>query len=171
MLELWGVTLSNDELSMLLDGLLLLVMAGLWWLWWQQARQRKSIELKLVEAAGQLQEATRMLDDALQQIARVQGVEPELEIEQQAETTDDVTLSFSAQSLAMSDTYKKAHGSPASKAAKAVNQSIENVGQASQSAQILRMQREGESPETIASKMNIPLAQVTLMLMLQKHND
>jgi len=35
-------------------------------------------------------------------------------------------------------------------------------------AQILRMQREGASLDSIADTLNMPLAQVKLMLMLQK---
>lgn len=172
MFEVWGVSLSTDALSILLDGLLLLVMAALWWLWWQQARQRKQVEIKLGEAAGQLQEATKMLDEALHQIAHLQEYESRAEVESQTEESDDVKVSFSAQSLAMSQQHEKRKAPQASRKKRVVSQPRENTPQSSQSAQILRMQREGEPPESIAAKMNIPLAQVKLMLMLQKsHND
>jgi len=173
MFELWGISVSSDAFSMLLDGLLLLVMAALWWLWWQQARQRKQVEIKLGEAAAQLQEATKMLDEALQHITRLKLDESGAEVEPQAaimedEMDDGIQLSFSRQSLAMSETYKKNDLPSNSSQTKIVNQPVESVGQSSQSAQILRMQREGESVESIAGKMNLPLAQVKLMLMLQK---
>jgi len=168
MFETWGVNLSSDAFSMLLDVLLLLVMGALWWLWWQQARQRKQVEIKLGEAASQLQEATKMLDEALHHIAHLQEHESRDEVEQQVEINDDVKVSFSAQSLAMSQTHVKNKAPQNSSKKRIANQSIANVSQSSQSAQILRMQREGESPESIAGKMNIPLAQVKLMLMLQK---
>ncbi|MDQ6957378.1 MAG: hypothetical protein Q9M21_09320 [Mariprofundaceae bacterium] len=172
MFEMWGINVSSEAFSMLLDGLLLLVMAALWWLWWQQARQRKQVEIKLGEAASQLQEATKMLDEALHQIAHLQAYEPGKEVEQEPETDDDVKVSFSAQSLAMSQTHKKNKTPKSSGKRSVVNQPIANIPQSSQSAQISRMQREGESAESIAGKMNIPLAQVKLMLMLQKsHND
>jgi len=172
MFEMWGINVSSEAFSMLLDGLLLLVMAALWWLWWQQARQRKQVEIKLAEAASQLQKATKMLDEALQQIAHLQAYESDHEVEQQSETNDDVKVSFSAQSLAMSQAHGKNKTPKPSGKRSVVNQPVANVSQSSQSAQISRMQREGESPESIAGKMNIPLAQVKLMLMLQKsHND
>ena len=43
----------------------------------------------------------------------------------------------------------------------------ESAANISQVAQMLRLQREGESPEKIAEKLNMPLAQIKLMLMLQ----
>jgi len=181
MLELWGVSISSDTFSMVLDGLLLLVMAALWWMWWQQARQRKQVETKLGEAATQLQEATKMLDEALQHMTRLQTGESAVEIESQVIMKDDIDdiddmddmdddgqLSFSTQSRAMSEAYKKSDRSYGSHKTKLVNQVSESVGQSPQSARILRMQREGESVESIAGKMNIPLAQVKLILMLQK---
>ncbi|GEM_PF-2053123 len=172
MFEMWGINVSSEAFSMLLDGLLLLVMAALWWLWWQQTRQRKQVEIKLSEAAAQLQEATKMLDEALQHIEHLQACESHHEVEQQSETNDDVKVSFSAQSLAMSQTHKKNKAPKPPSKKKVAKQAIVNTSQSSQSAQISRMQREGESPESIAVKMNIPLAQVKLMLMLQKsHND
>ncbi|MDQ6990593.1 MAG: hypothetical protein Q9M11_02525 [Mariprofundaceae bacterium] len=166
MLEIWGINLSSNTLSMLLDGLLLLVMGAFWWLWWQQNRQRKRVEIKLGEAAEQLQEATKMLDEALQQIAHLQEHESRIETEQQTGKNDDVKVSFSGQSLAMSEKHEKQQYTASRK--KNVHQPTAEISPSSQSAQILRMQREGESPEGIASKMNIPLAQVKLMLMLQK---
>jgi len=168
MLEMWGISLSSDALSMLLDGLLLLVMVALWWLWWQQARQRKQVEIKLGEAAAQLQEATKMLDEALHQIAHLQAYESQTEPEQVSETTDDVKVAFSAQSLAMSEAHSKKQKKQMPVSKRSVRESEIDMSKSSQSAQILRMQREGESPENIAIKMNIPLAQVKLMLMLQK---
>jgi len=172
MFEVWGVSVSRDEFSMLLDGLLLLVMGALWWLWWQQAKQRKHVEIKLGEAASQLQEATQMLDEALRQIAHLQEHESHTETEPQLEVNDDVKVSFSTQSLAMSQRHEKKKAPRSSSRKKTVVQPVKNVSQSSQSAQISRMQREGESPQSIAGKMDIPLAQVKLMLMLQKsHND
>ena len=168
MLEIWGINVSSDAFSMLLDGLLLLVMVALWWLWWQQAKQRKDVELKLGEAAVQLQEATKMLDEALQQIERLQEHESHHEVGPQGEIDDNVKVSFSDKSIAMSDRYaknKKTHTPSKKRVAK---QPVESMSPSSQSAQILRMQREGVSPENIAVEMNIPLAQVKLMLMLQK---
>jgi len=168
MFEMWGISSSSDALSMLLDGLLLLVMVALWWLWWQQARQRKQVEIKLGEAAGQLQEATKMLDEALQQIAHLQAYESKLEADPENETTDDVKVAFSAQSLAMSQAHTKRQKAQTPVAERSVKEPEAEVPKSSQPAQILRMQREGVSSENIAIKMNIPLAQVKLMLMLQK---
>ncbi|PCI45716.1 MAG: hypothetical protein COB41_00900 [Proteobacteria bacterium] len=168
MFEMWGISSASDALSMLLDGLLLLVMVALWWLWWQQARQRKQVEIKLGEAAGQLQEATKMLDEALQQIAHLQAYESKAEEELEDEVTDDVKVAFSAQSLAMSKAHVKRQKTQTPVAESRVKESEAGLSKSSQSAQILRMQREGVSSENIAIKMNIPLAQVKLMLMLQK---
>jgi len=175
MLELWGISVSSDAFSMLLDSLLLLVMAALWWLWWQQGRQRQQVENKLAEAAAQLQEATNMLDEALQHIENMQayeateGVAMPDEAGMEDDMENDVQLSFSAQSLAMSESYKKADAASSVKQTKSAKpQTAKNIPQSSQLTQILRMQREGESVENIANELDIPLAQVKLMLMLQK---
>jgi len=174
-----------DTWSMLLDVLLLLVMAALWWMWWQQNKHRKAIEASLFEASQQLQDATQLLDEALEQISHLQQsdisqvderkamlteqkaptaiAEPIAEVALHDDLDTGIHVEFSSQAREMSES--KADVSRAT--SKMTQPSVSPPPQQTQATQILRMQREGETPETIASTLDIPLAQVKLLLMLQ----
>jgi len=182
--------LLSPELSGLLDALVLLVLIGVWVLWWKQSKRSQRVEQSLLEAAAQLQEATSMLDDALSQIAILQQqeakkqeavVQPEPrqqrasvrstpQVEESQELDDMEFPSQARASLEQNrreihavDTYE----APSHAQVGYAPQAGQQVG-TMDVARILRMQREGQSLESIASTLDIPLAQVKLMLMLQK---
>jgi len=167
MFDAWGLTLSREELSMLLDGLLILIMLGLWWLWWQQSQHRKKIETNLSDAASQLQQATLMLDEALHHIERLQQHEIAAEPKATPVTSNAPAKTVNKKKQAYAYSGDKDAYSPTGKKTGHVSVPQES----SQAAQILRMQREGETAEQIAKNLNMPLAQVKLMLMLHKNND
>ena len=145
--------LNNETLSLVFDAVLILSVVGLWFLWWQQAQQRKGIESMLMEASAELQEATLLLNQALQQIQDLQAsghanVEPP-KPEKSAETVAKEAFREKMQRQVAS------------------NEDSQPTANISQVAQMLRLQREGLSPEKISEKLQMPLAQIKLMLMLQ----
>jgi len=148
--------LDSEILSMVFDVVLILSVIGLWILWWQQVQQRKNIESMLVEASTQLQEATLMLNQALVQIQDLQGIESsDLEVHQTAQVDDE-------------DLAKSAFREKVEKRVESdVQEETQPTAKISQVAQMLRLQREGMSPEKISEKLDVPLAQIKLMLMLQ----
>ena len=148
--------LDSEILSMVFDVVLILSVVGLWILWWQQVQQRKNIESMLVEASTQLQEATLMLNQALVQIQDLQGIESsDLEVHQTAQVDDE-------------DLAKSAFREKVEKRVESdVQEETQPTAKISQVAQMLRLQREGMSPEKISEKLDVPLAQIKLMLMLQ----
>ncbi len=148
--------LDSEILSIIFDVVLILSVIGLWILWWQQVQQRKNIESMLVEASTQLQEATLMLNQALVQIQDIQGSEESEVKTQEAVKQDDEELAMSA----FREKVEERVGSD-------IREQSQPTANISQVAQMLRLQREGMSPEKISEKLNVPLAQIKLMLMLQ----
>ncbi len=148
--------LDNEMLPILLDAVLILAVIGLWVLWWGQIKQRQKIEGMLTEASTQLQEATLMLNQALVQIQDLQS----------RDRPEDAVSARSSKA-----TEPVAEEQPGQKIEEKVQAGVESQSHASanisQVAQMLRLQREGETPEKIARKLDLPLAQIKLMLMLQ----
>jgi len=156
--------------SMLFDGLLIALMAGMWFLWHQQNGHRKRIESKLFEAAAQLQESTQLLEHAL---AKIEEISQRDNSDRHVDVGGDdvhVHVSDAARKLAQSQTSSQRVKSVPQKIAPARTAAKPQVSQPKQSqvTQILRMKREGASADKIASTLDIPQAQVKLMLMLQQ---
>ncbi len=189
MIEKWLELIPMNVLSMGIDLLLFGVLLAMWVLWWRQAKRSERVETGLLEAAAQLQEATALLDDALSHIALLQRQESESThkpIEKYANAAatapstpldddrfdDDVQPHFSSKARDMLNGQKaniEASSIQATVRQKPVASSVESNKQGVMDvAQILRMQREGASLDSIADTLNMPLAQVKLMLMLQK---
>ncbi|MDQ6995161.1 MAG: hypothetical protein Q9M18_06150 [Mariprofundaceae bacterium] len=184
MIETWSKLIPMNLLSMGIDVVLIMVLLAMWVFWWKQGKRTQRVETGLLEAAAQLQEATALLDDALNQIALLQRKSESQDHKKQVAVTtpledvqddifdDDIQPHFSSRAqdllasqkanLDASSMQSKARVTPMKRADKPVNQGVMDV------AQILRMQREGASLESIADTLNMPLAQVKLMLMLQK---
>lgn len=151
--------LDSEMLSMFFDAVLILSVAGLWLLWWRQLKQRQNIEQMLAEASTQLQEATLMLNQALVQLRDLQSQGESKDV---VSTLTDRTDPLEKERLQQRIKEKVRDGVTVGVEEK--NQSTANI---SQVAQMLRLQREGATPEKIAQQLNVPLAQIKLMLMLQ----
>jgi len=187
MIEMWLAMISTNTISVGVDLVLILVLMAMWLLWWKQSQRTQRIESGLLEAAAQLQEATALLDDALNQISLLQRQEqvksekvqedvvasPSVSMDTEDDNfDDDIEPQFSSRArellnaqknyLEMTSKVAPKRVSPAQKAEPQNKQGVMDV------AQILRMQREGASLDSIADTLNMPLAQVKLMLMLQK---
>ena len=189
MFEMLQSVLSSTLFSALLDLLLMVVVVSAWVLWWKQSKRSARIEVGLLEAAAQLQEATQLLDDALNQIAllkkREESTSPQTEKEvasqpiaashasSESEFDEDdfgqgVNVDFSSRSRDLLNAQRDRLLAKPAKTPREQPVKQARKQSASDIAQILRMQREGASLDNIASTLDIPLAQVKLMLMLQK---
>jgi len=147
---------DSELITMIFDGVLVASVIGLWVLWWKQMRQKVKIEQALMEASTQLQEATLMLNQALIQI---QDLQSDAALDQVSfKTTDAENEDASVQ---------EEREQRVSRSSLDRDEQYESSANISQVAQMLRLQREGETPEKIAEKLNMPLAQIKLMLMLQ----
>jgi len=186
MMDGWRTMLSADEFSVAMDVVLIVVLVAMWMLWWKQSKRTQRVETGLLEAASQLQEATALLDDALNQISLLQQNEQskaskETQIKTERAVTkpvleddfdDDIEPHFSSRSRELLDAQRNRSELSVShvpvKNNHAQNSSSESKQGVMDVAKILRMQREGASLDSIADTLNMPLAQVKLMLMLQK---
>ena len=123
--------------SMLFDGMMMLAIIGLWVMWLRSANRQQHVEAMLADTAKQLDEATFHLEQAMAH---------------------------------MHASNKKPHTREKNKPVQALDKSdmeTSSILEASHAARMLRMQREGESLEGIATRLGIPLAQVKLMQKLQ----
>ncbi len=58
----------SQYLPMLLDGIMLVALAGLWFLWGHNAKRQRLVESMLADSAKQLHEATHHLQQAMELI-------------------------------------------------------------------------------------------------------
>lgn len=151
--------INNETFSLLFDAVLVVAVVGLWIFWGKQMTQRKHIEQALLDASTQLQEATLILNQALQQIEQLQGGAVAHGAEPEAADRRDVA------DVKQDDFRRKVEA----RVQRAPNEQVHGSANISQVAQMLRLQREGVRPEVIAEKLNVPLAQIKLMLMLQSN--
>ncbi|GAV19425.1 hypothetical protein MMIC_P0359 [Mariprofundus micogutta] len=147
-----ALTLFLDQwLSLVIDVVLIIGVFFLWLTWYRNGRRQQYLEQLLASTAQQLDEATQHLNQATQLISQVQQKE-EQRLESKAEPVQ-------AKPRAVETTRPEP---PVKKQAEATkNAPPEN---SSQATMILRMKREGETPEAIADRLDLPLAQVKLVL-------
>jgi len=131
----------HDWLGVILDAALSGAVFLLWLSWFRNGKRQQRLEQMLVETSRQLEEASRHLSqatEAIEQLKRREPVQAAASAAQQTTATKPAT----AQTTTL----------PAQNS--------------TQATMILRMQREGESPQTIAERLDMPLAQVKLLLKL-----
>jgi cytoskeletal protein RodZ len=128
-------------LNLAFDLVILVALGGLWSLWWKTSRKQRAIEGLLAEAAQEIDRASLSLNEALLHIERIKR--------EQA-------------------TAPKPKPAPRRAAAPRTPEpeAKPETPQNSQVTQLLRMHREGQSEEAIASALALPSAQVKLLLKL-----
>jgi len=137
--------ISTGTLAALFNLLIVVAIGGLWLTWTRASRRQKQIESLLVATSEQLDEASRHLEEAMAHIQRVQYRENHIPDTSRARKTETITTPLSV----------KSH-------AKATFPDTSPV------TRVLRMHREGYSPEDIAASQDIALAKVKLMLKLHE---
>jgi len=137
--------LSAAEIAALLNMLMVIAIGGLWIMWGRGVRRQKQIETLLIATSEQLDEASRHLEGAMAHIQDVQTRESHV-----ANHPPAVKL--------------KVKEKPSSIKSPRKVRGPEN----SPVTSVLRMHREGYSPEDIAASQDIELAKVKLMLKLHE---
>jgi len=138
--------ISTEELATLFNLLIATAIGGLWIMWARASRRQKRVEALLVATSEQLDEASRHLEEAMSHIQRIQHRESH---------TPDTPRAVSPQPKTAPLSIKRPRAAHTPK-----NSPITAV---------LRMHREGYSPEDIAVGQDIELAKVKLMLKLHEH--
>jgi len=141
----------DQWLSLIIDVVLIIGVFFLWLTWYRNGRRQQHLEQLLASTAQQLDEATHHLNQATQLISRVQQQE-EQRLEKKVEPEQPKPRAEEP----------PRHEEPVIRQEAATrNVPPEN---SSQATMILRMKREGETPDAIAERLDIPLAQVKLVL-------
>ncbi len=155
-----NIAVDMNMLSMIFDGGLVLAILGLWVMWYQQAGQRKKVEAMLEHASLELQQATTLLDQVMAQLPALQkqqlDVAPQPVASKQVRQDKQAIEKVSQQDQVNISVQKLKASLPKSK-----------FQDANVSAQIMRLKREGLSMEGIAKHLELPVAQVRLILLLQ----
>ena len=153
-----GTTITqflNQWLDVFIDIGLITAFFFLWLSWYRNGKRQKQLEQLLIDTAGQLEEASQHLADATQAIEQLKKQERQHE-QHSARRPAPVKPARTKQPQVTSNQI-------------ASNQIASNnlpPQNSTQATMILRMKREGESPQTIAERLDMPLAQVKLLLKL-----
>lgn len=137
------IDLTAGWLKPAVDIFLIVGITALWITWLRNGQRQKRLEALLLGCADQLEEATRHLNEATQTIERLRR-EP-----------------VRAPQSAPAPRAEQPRQNPPRQ-----NEQALPPENSTQATMVLRMHREGEDAETIADKLDMPLAQVTLLLKL-----
>jgi len=137
---------NNQWISLFIDIGLIAGLIALWLIWFRNGQRQQRLEQLLAETARQLDEATLHLQQATRIIEQ---------LKQREDQTRETTAAPKEPNI------KRAVQKP--RATEEAKLPPEN---SSQATMVLRMHREGEEPESIADRLDIPLAQVKLLLKL-----
>ncbi len=130
-------------IALVIDGVMVIAMVGLWLLWLQASRRQREVELKLDAASAQLQEASEQLNALMPLLAEMADPRPS----PPPPSREVVVGSRPApQPDPRRDTTSQG-----------------DRGQA-KLARLLCLKREGMAAEQIARELDLPLAQVKLLL-------
>jgi len=171
--------LDESLLNILFNSILVISILGLWGLWFHQQRQRKNVEHMLQLASADLQEATKLLEQVMTQLPHMDLMERQADAQQRQiveQTVDRVrrpkekarssqvsnTTSHQDQLYIQQNIQRLKAKVPVQKQQPASQAPVDNL-----SAQIMKLNSEGLSKENIAKRLQIPVAQVRLMLLLQ----
>jgi len=145
----------NEWFGLFIDIALMAGIFCLWLIWYRNGKRQQHMEQLLIGTAQQLEEASMHLSQATYAIEQLKEREEKV----QSKSVDVVDAAI-----------QRGRREQSSAATPPSNQSLMSQGlppqNSTQATMILRMQREGESEEGIADRLDIPLAQVRLMLKL-----
>jgi len=145
--------LSADWLKTGIDIILIIAVGSLWVTWLRNGQRQKRLEKLLLECADQLEEATRHLNEATTTIEKVKLDSATAE----SPASRPEKAPFARTTKAARKPVTEAKAEPAAQ------QSMPDQN-STQATMVLRMHREGDEPQTIAEKLDMPLAQVKLLL-------
>ena len=140
---------NGQMIGLLIDFAVIAGLFALWLVWYKNGNRQKKLEQLLADTASQLDEATQHLNQATLMIKQLKRQE------EAAEETASI--------VSRKETPKKIHQTSSREEEKPGKLPPQNSTQATM---VLRMHREGENAEAIADRLDIPLAQVKLLLKL-----
>ncbi|WP_038248901.1 DUF6115 domain-containing protein [Ghiorsea bivora] len=157
--------MGSDVFNLALDALMIMAITGLWVMWFQQSAQRKKVESMLKDASEDLKAATQLLDQVMQSLD-AQGSKPKNTAQTPAEILQQRQMKKDKVQVRKSPVVKK-EGQPKAEQMM-VDMGQKPKGKTVDTAQIMRFSREGLDEQSIADQLKVPVAQVRLILLLQK---
>jgi len=143
----------NEWLGLMIDVALIVGVFCLWLTWYRNGKRQQKMEQLLIGTAKQLEEATMHLSLATSAIEELQqqqnAIPPKTQEEPPQQPIQELSPLVAAREFVQSQQTQRLPPQ-----------------NSTQATMILRMQREGESETAIADRLDIPLAQVKLMLKL-----
>jgi len=139
----------TDWLGLIIDVALLIAVFGLWLTWYRNGKRQMKMEQLLIGTAQQLEEASMHLSLATKAIEKIK-LQEQASLAKSPEPVKEKVVKQQPSVISSGPLVQQ-------------NLPPQNSTQATM---ILRMQREGESEESIADRLDLPLAQVKLMLKL-----
>ncbi len=157
--------MGSDVFNLALDALMVMAITGLWVMWFQQSAQRKKVERMLKDASEDLKAATQLLDQVMHSL-------------DMKESTEKASMKSTAEILQQrqvkQDKVQVQHPPTAKEVVQTKEEktTVEDVhkqkGKTVDTAKIMRLSREGLGEQAIADQLKVPVAQVRLILLLQK---
>lgn len=179
-----------DLFGMLFNVLIIAAVGGLWLMWARSIKRQKNVEDILAATSGQLEEATRHLEHALQEIKRLQEQQESggdtgqaapaetpspdrASTERHDDAEDSVQAGLPAASSHPAHAYRRAGSAATSRPSTAPDTDSTAAASAAEPAhsdvqRIIRLHGAGVSAEKIATQLDIPLARVNLLLRLHQ---
>ncbi|MDX8402220.1 MAG: hypothetical protein R8K47_06270 [Mariprofundaceae bacterium] len=163
-----NLPLAPETLRMAADALLLAGLLGSWFAWIRTNRRQRRLEALLAEAASELDAATRQLRDTARLLdcpatGDSGSTSTDGNVDRQAEPACDPARRTIAR-----QTYR--HHASSAAPPRRTSDAEGHTSPAARTERILRMLREGQSTESIAHTLNMPLAQVRLIRKLHAAN-
>ena len=157
--------MGSDVFNLALDALMVMAITGLWVMWFQQSAQRKKVERMLKDASEDLKAATQLLDQVMQSLdtkestaqAPVKSAAEALQQRQDKQDRVQVRHSSAVKTVIQSE-----------KESTTTAEAHKQKGKVVDTAKIMRLSREGLDEQAIADQLKVPVAQVRLILLLQK---
>jgi len=157
--------MGSDVFNLALDALMVMAITGLWVMWFQQSAQRKKVEGMLKDASEDLKAATELLNQVMQSLD-AQGSKQQNMTQTPADLLQQRQMKKDKVQVRQQSVVKKAGQLKAEQPMADAGQKTK--GKPVDTAQIMRLSREGLNEQSIAEQMKVPVAQVRLILLLQK---
>ncbi|TLS78441.1 hypothetical protein FE236_01455 [Mariprofundus erugo] len=148
---------ASDLIGLAVDLALIIAIGLLWLTWYRNGKRQQRLEQMLGSAAAQLEEATRHLSEATETMQQLKAAQQEMT----PPPPRQAARAYGREPARSPAASERPAPPPVRETPPAPPPQ-----HSTQATMILRMHREGETAETIAERLNMPLAQVRLMLKL-----
>ena len=161
---------NQMDINLIFDGALVCAILGLWVMWFQQAGQRKKVEVMLQQAAADLQQASLLLEHVMQE--RDAGKETRREDavaeREQPHVSSKAMVETIQKNISKQDKIHIQGYAQTQKKSNHTKVERRQVKDADAATKIRYLHQKGLDLKGISQKLGLPIAQVKLMLLLQK---